>query len=148
MGSEPAAKRDAYTLTTWFILCALAGACAVLWAIGERTYFVKPMTESHNILLAAANVSDWLTFLVQDMAASSEPAGHPFWYIHHPNLPAKLISLGLGRLGFGLEGQVGIMLALNVGGLAVAAAAFSRISRAAALAAVVVAATSYWSFHY
>jgi len=148
MGSEPASKRDAYTLTTWFVLCTLAIVCAALWAVGERTYFVKPLTESHNILLAAANVSDWLTFLVQDVAASSDQAAHPFWYIHHPNLPAKAISLVLGSLGFGLEGQVGIMLALNVGGLALAAVAFSRISRAAALAATVVAATSYWSFHY
>ena len=40
------------------------------------------------------------------------------------------------------------MLALNVAGLAVAAAAFSRISRAAALAALVIAVTSYGSFHY
>jgi len=148
MEAELASKRDAYTLTTWFILCTLAVVCAALWAIGERTYFVKPLTESHNILLAAANVSDWVTFLVQDVAASSEQAAHPFWYIHHPNLPAKVISLVLGRLGFGLEGQVGIMLALNIGGLVIAAAAFSRISRAAALAAIVVAATSYWSFHY
>jgi hypothetical protein len=148
MGAEPASRRDAYTLATWFILCALAVVCAALWAFGERTYFVKPMTESHNIVLAAANVRDWLTFLVQDVAASSEQAAHPFWYIHHPNLPAKAISLVLGSLGFGLEGQVGIMLALNVGGLALAAVAFSRISRAAAFAAIVVAATSYWSFHY
>src|SRR5262245_9839553 len=148
MEAELASNRDAYTLATWFILCALAGVCAALWAIGERTYFVKPLTESHNIVLAAANVRDWLTFLVQDVAASSEQAAHPFWYIHHPNLPAKAISLVLGSLGFGLEGQVGIMLALNVGGLVVAAVAFSRISRAASLAAILVAATSYWSFHY
>jgi hypothetical protein len=148
MELEPASKRNAYTLTIWFILSSLAVVCAVLWAVGERTYFVKPLTESHNIVLAAANVRDWVTFLVQDVAASSEPAAHPFWYIHHPNLPAKSISLALGGLGFGLEGQVGIMLALNVGGLAIAAVAFSRISRAAALAAILVAATSYWSFHY
>jgi hypothetical protein len=148
MGAEPASKRDAYISTTWFTLCALAVVTAALWVFGERTYFVKPLTESHNILLAAANVSDWLTFLVQDVAASPDQAAHPFWYIHHPNLPAKAISLVLGRLGLGLEGQVGIMLALNVGGLAVAAVAFSRISSAAALAAIVVAATSYWSFHY
>jgi hypothetical protein len=148
MELEPASKRDAYTLAIWFVLCTLAIVCAVLWVIGERTYFVRSLTESHNILLAAANVSDWLTFLVQDVAASSDQAAHPFWYIHHPNLPAKAISLVLGGLGFGLEGQVGIMLALNVGGLAVAAVAFSRISSAAALAAIVVAATSYWSFHY
>jgi hypothetical protein len=148
MGAEPASKRDAYILATRFVLCALAVVSAALWVLGERTYFVKPLTESHNILLAAANVSDWLTFLVQDVAASSEQAGHPFWYIHHPNLPAKAISLALGKLGLGLEGQVGIMLALNVGGLAVAAVAFSRISSAAALAAIMVAATSYWSFHY
>src|SRR3954467_10787791 len=64
IGLEPASNRDAYTLTTWFILCTLAVVCAALWVIGERTYFVRPLTESHNILLAAANVRDWLTFLV------------------------------------------------------------------------------------
>ena len=97
MGSEPASERDAYTLAIWFVLCTLAVVSAALWAVGERTYFVKPLTESHNILLAAANVGDWLTFLVQDVAASSDQAAHPFWYIHHPNLPAKAISLGPWR---------------------------------------------------
>jgi hypothetical protein len=140
--------RDPYTLGIWLSLVSLAIICAALWVLGERTYFVKSLSESHAIILAAANIRDALTFLVQDLAASPDPVAHPFWYIHHPNLLAKTISFGLGRLGFGLEGQVGIMLALNVAGLAIAAAAFSRISRASALAAVTIAAMSYGSFHY
>ena len=140
--------RDPYTLGIWVSLISLAIICAALWLLGGRTYFVKSLTESHNMILTAANIRDVLTFLVQDVAASPDPAAHPYWYVHHPNLFAKTISFGLGRLGFGLEGQVGIMLALNVAGLAIAAATLSKISRASALAALVVAATSYGNFHY
>lgn len=145
---EASHSRNLYDRGVWGSLGLLAITCAALWLLGGRTYFVKPLTESHNILLAAANIRDLLTVLVQDLATSPDPVAHPFWYIHHPNLPAKLISFGLGRFGLGLEGQVGTMLALNVAGLAIASAAFSRISRASALAALVIAATSYGSFHY
>jgi hypothetical protein len=140
--------RDPYSLGIWICLGSLAIICAALWLLGGRTYFVKSVTESHNMILAAVNIRDLLTFVVQDVAASPDPAAHPFWYIHHPNLVAKTISYGLGRLGFGLQGQVGIMLALNVAGLAFVVAAFSRFSRASAVAALIVAATSYGSFHY
>ena len=132
----------------WLALIVLAIIVAALWMLGDRTYFVKSLTESHNIILTAANVHDLLTFVVQDVAASPDPAAHPFWYIHHPNLLAKTISLALSQFGLGLEGQVGVMLALNVAGLAVAVAAFSRFSRVSALSALLIAVTSYGSFHY
>jgi hypothetical protein len=112
------------------------------------TYFVKALTETHNIILVAENAHDILTFLVQDVAASPEPEAHPFWYIHHPNLLAKLFSLAMLRVGLGLEWQVGVMLLVNVAALWIVAAAFRRFSSAAALAAVVVAATSYGAFHF
>jgi hypothetical protein len=136
------------TLFMRLTFALLALIIATLWGLADRTYFVKSLTESHNIILTAANVRDLLTFLVQDVAASPDPAAHPFWYIHNPNLPAKAISLALSQFGLGLEGQVGVMLALNVAGLAAAVAAFSWFSRAAALAALLIAATSYGSFHY
>ncbi len=61
--------RDLYTLSTWLSLISLAIICAALWAFGGRTYFVKSVTESHNMILTAANIRDVLTFLVQDVAA-------------------------------------------------------------------------------
>ena len=148
MRTGQSSERDPYLFWIRLTLWLLAIIFAALWAVGGRSYFVKPLTESHNIILAAAKIRDWLTHIVQELAASPDTVAHHFWYIHHPNLFAKLISFGLDRLGLGLEGQVGTMLALNVAGLAVAAAAFSRISRASALAALVIAVTSYGSFHY
>ncbi len=129
-------------------LVALAVLCALLWTSASGTYFVKSITESHNIILVAENVRDWVTFLVQDVAASPDASAHPYWYIHHPNLFAKIISMLAGEARLGLEGQVGIMLVLNVAALALLVAAFNRFSAAAALGAVVLAATSYGSFHF
>lgn len=135
------------TATTAVVL--LTGLiCAALWMSAGGTYFVKPLTETHNIILVAENASNILTFLVQDVATSPEPEAHPFWYIHHPNLLAKLVSLAMLRVGLGLEGQVGIMLLANVAALGIVAGAFRRFSSAAAFAAVVVAASSYGAFHF
>ena len=54
MGSEPASERDAYTLAIWFVLCTLAVVSAALWAVGERTYFVKPLTADDYTQLTGA----------------------------------------------------------------------------------------------
>ncbi len=142
------AARDPYKVWTRRTLAALALVFAALWLYGQASYFTKAITESHNIILAAANVHDMASFLVQDVAASPEPSAHPYWYIHHPNLLAKALSLVLGKLGLGLGGQVGAMLALNLAGLLLAAAAFQRVSSAAAFGAILVAATSYGTFHF
>lgn len=141
-------RANAYEFTTTATIMLTGVICMALWASAGGTYFVKSLTETHNIVLVAENVRDLLTFLVQDVAASPEPEAHPFWYIHHPNLLAKIFSLVMGRLGLGLEGQVGVMLLLNVAALGIVAAAFKRFSIAAALAAVLVAATSYGAFHF
>lgn len=140
--------RDPYLAWTNRVVVALAVTCAALWVIGEGTYFVKAMTESHNVILAAANVRDLLTFLIQDVSASPEAAAHPYWYIHHPNLFAKILSLSLGGINLVLKGQVAVVLALNIAALVLVGAAFRRFSAAAALGAVIVAATSYGSFHF
>ncbi len=145
---SPVASPDPYQVWTNRTLAVLAGVFAVLWLAGDGTYFTKAITESHNIILAAANVHDPLTLLVQDVAAAPDPGAHPYWYIHHPNLFAKILSLALGGIGLGLSGQVAALLALNLAGLVVAAAAFRRFSSAAALGAIVVAATSYGTFHF
>jgi hypothetical protein len=76
-----------------------------LWWISSGEHIIKSLTENHNILLAAANVRDLQTFLVQDVAASPGAASHPYWYIHHPNLFAKSIALASSYLGLGLEAQ-------------------------------------------
>jgi hypothetical protein len=140
--------RADYALWTNRTLAALAVFSAALWISADHTYFVKSITESHNIILVATNVRDLVTFLVQDVAASPDPGAHPYWYIHHPNLFAKILSMALGSVGLGLGGQVGAILALNIAALLIVAAAFRRFSGAAALAAIAIAATSYGSFHF
>ncbi len=146
--ASPRGTRDPYQVWTRRTLAILAVVFAALWLYGDDSYFTKAITESHNIILAAANVHDTLTFLVQDVAASPDPSAHPYWYIHHPNLFAKALSLCLGGLGLGLGGQVAALLALSLASLLIAAAAFQRFSSAAALGAILVAATSYGTFHF
>lgn len=136
-----------YSQWAYSVLGLLAVLCVVLWWSASGTYFVKSITESHNIILVAENARDWVSFIVQDVAASPDASAHPYWYIHHPNLFAKLISMLLGT-SLGLEVQVGVMLALNIAALLLAVAAFGRYSPGAALGAVVIAATSYGSFHF
>lgn len=140
--------RDPFALATAALIIFFLVCAAVLWVVGDGTYFVKRMTESHNILLVAANVHDPLSFILQDVAASPDPAAHPFWYIHHPNLLAKIVSLILGAFGLGLEGQTAAMLVLNAAGLVLVASAFRTVSAAAAVGALVAAVTSYGAFHY
>jgi hypothetical protein len=140
--------RANYALWTNGALAALAVFSAALWISADHTYFVKSITESHNIILVATNVRDVVTFLVQDVAASPAPGAHPYWYIHHPNLLAKTLSMVMGAVGLGLGGQVGVILALNIAALLIVVAAFRRFSDAAALAAIILAATSYGSFHF
>ena len=140
--------RANYALWTNGALAALALFSAALWIAADHTYFVKSITESPNIILVATNVRDLVTFLVQDVAASPDPGAHPYWYIHHPNLFAKTLSMALGAVGLGLGGHVGVILALNIAALLVVVAAFRRFSGAAALAAITIAATSYGSFHF
>jgi len=127
------------------LFLALSGG---LWATASGTYFVKPMTESHNIVLAAYNVRDFLSFVLQDMAPSPDPAAHPYWYIHHPNLFAKAISFFWLQVGVGLEGQTGILLLAVATSLCALASAVGRVSRWGGIAAVAVALTSYGSFHF
>lgn len=135
---------------TW--IGALFGALTiiffVLWWASSGQYVIKSLTENYNILLAAANVHDLRTFLVQDVAASSDPAAHPYWYIHHPNLFAKSLALVLTHLGLNLEAQVLLQLGLNILGLALVVSSFARFSPAAALGALFVAVTSYGSFYF
>ncbi len=120
--------RANYALWTNGALAALAVFSAALWISADHTYFVKSITESHNIILVATNVRDVVTFLVQDVAASPDPGAHPYWYIHHPNLFAKTLSMAMGAVGLGLGGQVGVILALNIAALLIVVAAFRRFS--------------------
>jgi hypothetical protein len=140
--------RDRTGRATLALIIFFAAAATILWFAGSGTFFVKKATESHNILLVAANVRDLLSYLVQDVATSPDPAAHPFWYIHHPNLLAKTFSLLFTRLGFGLEGQTAFLLTINTLALTLVAAAFRTISAPAALGALLTAVTSYAGFYF
>lgn len=150
MRDKNTAMPNWWTDRAWntIIFATLAAILLVLWWVSGGQFIVKGLTENYNILLAAANVHDWRTFLVQDVAATSDPAGHPYWYIHHPNLFAKTLSLIELRLGFGLETQVLVQLGLSIAGLAFAVSSFARFSKAAVLGALFIAVTSYGSFYF
>lgn len=140
--------RLAYPRATAGLVAALALLCAALYAAGDGYYFIKGTGESHSIYLTSANTHDAASFAVQDPAASSEPSAHPYWYTHHPNLPARALSLAGQAVGASLSVQVGFMLFLNVAALAVAVLAFERLAAGAGFAAAAVLAVSYGSFHY
>lgn len=135
---------------TWttIVFATLAILLLGLWWASGGQFIIKALNENYNIILAAANIHDWRTFLVQDVAASSDPAAHPYWYIHHPNIFAKTLSLIYLRLGLGLETQVLVQLGLSTAALAFATSSFARFSKAAALGALFVAVTSYGSFYF
>ena len=132
------------TLIVLMLCTTLSITLNIWWNIGEGFYLIKGSGESFPLYLSAYNIKDWQSFFLQDISTSSTP----LWYIHHPNLPAKLISYGLQGLGVNLVWQVGLMLTLSILGLGILAAALYPISHWSAVMAVFVAVISWGSFHY
>jgi hypothetical protein len=131
-------------LIVLILFTGLSVALNIWWNIGEGFYLIKGSGESFPLYLSAYNITDWQSFFLQNVSTSTTP----LWYIHHPNLLAKLISYGFQGLGLTLESQVGLMLILSFLGLGILAAALYPISRWSAVIAVFVAVTSWGSFHF
>jgi hypothetical protein len=131
-------------LVVLLLFTALFMALNIWWNISDRLYLIKGSGESFPLYLSAYNIKDWQSIILQNVSTSATP----LWYIHHPNLLAKLISYGLQGLGLNLESQVGLMLTLSFLGLGILAAALYPLSRWSAVIAVFVAVTSWGSFHF
>lgn len=120
----------------------------ILWWNSERSYLMKGSGESFALYLTAININDWQSLIFQDSAASFERAAHPYWYIHHPNLPAKLISHIFQVFGVSLEYQVAIMLLLSHLGLYILAFALFPIGIWPTVFSIFITTISWTSFHF
>jgi len=89
------------------------------------------------------------SIILQDQVTSADPSAHPMYYIHHPNLSSRLITMLIILLGGGLPGRVLVALYLSVFGLALTFLAYRRIfSESFGIAALVFALISYSTFYW
>ncbi|MBV9329802.1 MAG: hypothetical protein JO352_39365 [Chloroflexi bacterium] len=72
-----------------------------LWVVGNGIPYGYDSIETYFTYLVAYNAATFAAVnpLMQDQVASPNPAAHPYYYTHHPNLIADLLSQGLIRAG-------------------------------------------------
>ncbi len=130
------------------ILTGLAAVFCVLWLQGNRMLIFQDLTESYGVFLTASNASDVTTFVLQDVSTGSDPAAHPYLYIHHPNFVSRLFAMASSMLGAGLEEQMLVMALISVMSLALGFLALrAAISAEVAFAVILIAAFSYKLFY-
>lgn len=92
-----------------FALCgALIALSTYHWVAANGFIFTRDFGESFSVYLAAFNVRDFTTFMLQDLSTDPDPGGHPFLYTHQPSFVARLSSLVLQRLGFGIPANMAV----------------------------------------
>lgn len=134
--SEPPGKGDLRLLPLLAIAVYLVAAISI-WAKSGRTLVTRDVGESYAIYLLANNARDFLTTVVADHAANPDPSAHPFFYIHHPNMPARLLSALAQTIGIDLGDQIFCNLLLTGIGLTFAYKALrDEISSVFALLAI------------
>lgn len=116
---QPAGGADARLLPFLAIAVFLIASTAI-WAKSGRTLVTRDVGESFAIYLLGNNARDFLTTIVADHAANPDPAAHPFFYIHQPNIPARLLSTIAQFLRIDLGDQIFCNLLLTGFGLALA----------------------------
>src|SRR5258708_3278858 len=77
------------------------GVCLGLWILGGGIPYGYDGIEIYFTYLIGHNAATFLHVnpLMADIAASADPAAHPYYYTHHPNLFGHLLSQLLIRLG-------------------------------------------------
>ncbi len=130
------------------IVVAALSAMSAVWAFNGHAMVTREVGESYSIYLNAHNIADFLTLFVTDHSPGGDPAAHPFFYIHHPNLVPRVLSKLQQLAGLGIEHQVFVNILLGGVTLTVAYVALaSTISRAFGLLAIGFLATNYAIFY-
>ena len=82
-------------------MLVFVGICLVLWLIGGGIPYGYDGIEIYFTYLVGYNAATFphVNPLMADIVASPEPAAHPYYYTHHPNLFSHLLSQLLIRLG-------------------------------------------------
>jgi hypothetical protein len=114
------ASHPGWTVAAANLVFALILVFSSLWARREGMPFVFTGRESFLTYLAAFNTRDFHTFLIQDIGMGPDPAAHPFFYLNHPNLPSRVLSLVAQWVGLNLEQQLLMAMSLSTVGLAIA----------------------------
>ena len=104
----------------------LGAVWAALWLRGGQHLFIGYNGESHSIWLTSAKAHDFFSLILQDHAASVDPAASPYYYIHHPNLVNRLYSIAAQTIGISLDSQMLGMALLTCAGAAVGFFALRR----------------------
>ena len=139
--------KNNFFIISSFIAISLIIFLYLWWGAGQ-SYLNKGSGESHALYLSAYNIHDLKSLILQNMSTEYDAFLNPEWYIHHPNLPAKIVSKVLQLIGLNLEWQVGIMLTANILGLGILAYAIGQVSKWGAIFGVLIALTSWSSFHF
>jgi hypothetical protein len=129
-----------------FVLVSLVFR-AWVWKRADGLPFITPGRESFLNYLFARNAHNFFSVVLQDMSTGPYPMAHPYFYLNHPNLFARLQSIGCDILGFGLQQQVFLMMCLSALGLLVLYAALCRaFGPASAFGGLLFAGTNYETF--
>src|SRR5579864_9025121 len=114
----------------WLPVLLFGSICAALWAFGNGIPYGYDSLENYFTYLVAYNAATFsqVNPLMADIAASPDPASHPFYYSHNPNLFAHLLSQLLIRVGIAsLAAHDAFAIAVSVFGLFLAVRVLSRI---------------------
>jgi len=117
--TEPRGK-GGWRLLPLLAIAVYLVAVISIWAKSGRTLVTREVGESYGIYLLASNARDFLTTVVADFAPSPDPSAHPFFYTHHPNMPARLLSALAQALGIDMGDQIFCYLLMTGLGLAFA----------------------------
>ena len=133
-------------LTAQMLFC-LPLLFSVTWRDKGGFPFILTGRESFLTFLAAHDSRDFHSLVIEDIAVGSADAAHPFFYLNHPNLPSRLVSILAQAAGLDLAAQ--LLLAMCVSAVALLAAfiAFRHyVSSAFAFVLIAFLVTSYATF--
>jgi hypothetical protein len=128
-------------------LLLFLGVTLALWVFGGGIPYGYDGIEVYFTYLIGYNAATFsqVNPLMADIVASPNPEAHPYYYTHHPNLAAHLLSQGLVRLGIAdlrLHGLVAILISA-AGVLIGARTLCAMLGESVAVAYVLVSSVHY-----
>jgi hypothetical protein len=145
LGWRTTARSDIFSTVAAFVFTlAVWTISIVLWRRAGGFFGVRDTGESASIYLAAYNVRDLVSFVLQEHAATSDPAALGYFYIHHPNFISRALAMPGIAAGMSLEKLILCCLMLSALSLLVGYLALRRLfGPIAALATIGFFASSY-----